>query len=164
MPGHRLLNAEAFIETVADLPRGMVAGVLGLVTNSPFNAMFFLLSLLILRIVCRSQRIAIIVFAVIISAFVCVMSDDGMKVVGAILGVLVALTYSTVLFRFGLLPFMVGFFFDQLTGRIPITLDSSAWYSGASFFGLALILGLTTFGFYASLAGKSHWAHDLHER
>jgi hypothetical protein len=41
----------------------------------------------------------------------------------------------------------------------PITTNFSLWYASATIFALTVIVGLTVYGFYTSLAGQSLF-HD----
>ncbi len=57
------------------------------------------------------------------------------------------------LMRFGLVGFMAGSFTSMLP-FLPITTDPSAWYAGAGFAGLLLILAIAATGFVLSVGGR----------
>ena len=51
------------------------------------------------------------------------------------------------------------FFF--LTLQYPLTTDVSAWYVPATVFSLAIVLGLSVYGFYTSLGGQPVFGESL---
>ena len=64
----------------------------------------------------------------------------------------VLLTVVTV--RFGVLALVVARFTWGILETMPMTLNVSHWSAAASNWTLALLIGLTLFGFYASRAGQ----------
>ena len=56
--------------------------------------------------------------------------------------------------RWGILPYVVATFTSQLLLDLPITRDASAWYFGNMALLLAIVVGLATWAFYTSLAGR----------
>ena len=81
-------------------------------------------------------------------------APDDAKLVGGAHGVLLGVALAVVLFRFGLVTFVIGTFFHQLVKDAPLTLDSSVWYFGASLATMAVILAITAFGLHSALAGR----------
>jgi hypothetical protein len=108
-----------------------------------------------LRVLLRNHRAAIFAFAVLVAAFTYFTGSDDAKIVGAAQGVLIGVVWAAVLFRFGLVAFVVGTYFYQLLTGAPFTLDASAWYSGASLGVATVILGITAFGLHTALAGRA---------
>ena len=56
--------------------------------------------------------------------------------------------------RFGLLAHYSFFFFWGLTFTLAITSDFSSWYAGNTLFSFVVIMGLSIYGFYTSIAGQ----------
>jgi len=156
-PRPRLDDGAAF------LGAGSVLSVLlRLALNAAFNAMFFFLLLLLLRMIFRRTPVAVAVYVVVFAASSYLTATSGEKAAGAALGVVAATVWLTVLLRFGLLAFVVGFLFRQIVRTFPMTLDTSAWYAGTSYFAMAIVLGLTLFGLWTATAGRSATA-DLYD-
>ncbi|MFH1176811.1 MAG: serine/threonine-protein kinase [Acidobacteriota bacterium] len=59
-----------------------------------------------------------------------------------------------VLMRCGILCFWTAGISEFLFLRLPLPLDLSAWYAGASLLGVSLVLGIALFGFHTSLGGR----------
>jgi serine/threonine-protein kinase len=68
-----------------------------------------------------------------------------------------------VLLRFGVLPLVAGAFTHVILLRLPITLDLSVWYAGASVVALGSILALSVWSFRFALGGRRVWQGDLLE-
>ncbi|HEY9405605.1 MAG TPA: serine/threonine-protein kinase [Pyrinomonadaceae bacterium] len=56
--------------------------------------------------------------------------------------------------RFGLLALYSCFLFAALSSGFPITSDFSSWYAGSTLFVFFVVMGLSIYGFYTSLAGQ----------
>ena len=56
--------------------------------------------------------------------------------------------------RFGLLALYSFFLFTFVSSGFPITSDFSSWYAGNTLFAFVVIMGLSLYGFYTSLAGQ----------
>ncbi len=67
---------------------------------------------------------------------------------------LLAAAYVFVAKQFGLLALAVAQFIFLMCEFYPYTTDFSLWYSGATIFALAIIIGTALYGFYTSLAGQ----------
>jgi serine/threonine-protein kinase len=160
---------------------GSVGWILGAFVNSLFYALFLLLVLMLLRLLAGAvyggfrwtvervvppiarrlpektgrldQRLAVVAFAVLVAAFTGFSGGDE-KLLAAAQGVLIGVLWSWVLFRFGLVTFFVGMFFWTLATSFPVTLDASAWWSGASFLPIAVILATTAFGLHCALGAR----------
>jgi hypothetical protein len=137
-------------------PARLLGELLGRIQISAFNAMFFMLSLLILRLLLRNQRVAIVAFAIILFVAVFLTASPEIRTVAALEGLVAALLFSFVLFRYGLLAFFVGFFFNHLLGDYPVTFDGSLWYQGTSMVAPALILAATLYGMRLVTRGARH--------
>ena len=78
-----------------------------------------------------------------------------------VFAVAIAAFAVTVLLRFGLLSTAVMLFFTDLMTRLPVTLDSRAWYLPLSMLTLLVIGALALYGFVAALAGRSAFGGDV---
>ena len=78
-----------------------------------------------------------------------------------IASIMIALTITIVVARFGLLATIAAQVFFFLSMEYPITTDLSAWYVSSTLFAIAIILGLAVYGFYTSLGGQPVFAGRL---
>jgi serine/threonine-protein kinase len=144
---------------------GMIGTLLVSFIDSIFFGMFFLLCIMFLRFLLRGQRAALAAFALVVAGVHLLgsLGEDGRPWLGAAVGLASGVGYAFVLFRFGLVPFIFGFFLRNVTMRFPVTLDGDVWYSSSSIFAIVVVLGLTAYGLHAALAGKSvfrDWLQD----
>jgi hypothetical protein len=116
------------------------------------GALFAALGIVIARLVLRLRWLAVIVTALFLSLVATYdMSAMPMSLVFPLTsGVLLTM----VAMRYGLLSLVVAWFTWGLAGAVPMTLQFSHWRADASNWTLALLIGLTLFGFYASRAGQ----------
>jgi len=171
---HGAPNGSDWFEFPGALPT--VSYVLAGAFNSFFYALFILALIMALRsgslflarllspvpglpVLLRSQWAAIVTFAVLFAALTYFSASDEAKLVGGIQGILLGTVWAIVLFRFGLVTFVIGTFFHSLVKEAPLTLDASVWYFGASVGTIAVILALTAFGLHSALSGRS-WLDD----
>ena len=75
--------------------------------------------------------------------------------------ILVALSITIVVARFGLLATMTAQLFFFLSVTYPLTTDFSAWYASSTVFALVVALGISVYGFYTSLGGRRVFADRL---
>lgn len=131
------------------------------VVMSVFAGFAFLFVLLLLYIILRRQWLAalalfLIALAIELSAFAA--SAPRFYWVASIL---ISLTIVVVVTRLGLLATMAAQLFFFLTLDYPLTTDVSAWYVPATVFSLAIVLGLSVYGFYTSLGGQPLFGERL---
>ena len=129
----------------------------------PFEALSlalgWLLILLLLRIVLRSNKLAIVAAIIVVLPIVTIPGDHLLLDVS--LGVLVAALSVFVLLRFGLFAFVVEMTFANALTRLPITLNPAEWYAGRSLMVLLCLAGLAGYGFHASFAGRQLFGRSL---
>jgi serine/threonine-protein kinase len=116
------------------------------------NVLMYFFVLFVMRMMLRRQWAAVIAF----TAFFTVLQALGNERmwVGVVLGLLYFGTAAVVIVRFGgLLAFVVGAFVSSLLFDVWVTRDTSAWYFGNTVLLVAIVLGLTVWGFYTSSAG-----------
>jgi hypothetical protein len=122
-------------------------------------ALAWLLILLLLRIVFRSDTLAIV--AAVIVVLPSVTPAGGHLLLYGSLRLLVAALSMFVLLRFGLFALVVELSFANALTRLPITLNSSEWYAERSVMVLLCLAGLIGYGFHASLAGRHLFGRSL---
>jgi hypothetical protein len=74
-----------------------------------------------------------------------------------LVGILAFVVFGLLLFvllRFGFLALAVCIFALNLTIIVPLTLDTSVPYAGASYLMIGTIVGLALYGFQTALAGR----------
>ena len=140
--------------------RHLLANFIGQSAGSIFMSLSALLLLVLLVTIFRKQWLAIAVFwtldFLILGLFFA--SGDWIAWIGVAL--IAAITIICVA-RFGLLATISFFIFFHLTFHNPITANISSWYFGNTIFAAVLILGLSIYGFYISLAGQTVFQTEL---
>ena len=73
---------------------------------------------------------------------------------GATVQLMMTALYLFVLTRFGHVASIPAWYVFIVFLTFPMTLNASAWYSGAGFAGLFLVLAITLYGFRTSLGNR----------
>jgi serine/threonine-protein kinase len=136
------------------VPNMLVAQVLNSLT---FPAVLMLLMLL-LTIVTRRERVAMVLLGLCYAAL---FLEGSQMMVDAPLGVIISAATLFVLLRFGMLTLVFTEFFILFFNFYPVTSDFSAWYAGSSAFAALLGAGLILYGFKSSLAGQQIFKGSL---
>ena len=121
-------------------PRVMIGSVASMVPNALFNVLFFLMMLVLLRLLLRRPWLTYLGFFLICDAII--MAGVADLRIGAIAGTLLGLLWLVTLVRGGLLAFAVGFFLWTVVQQAPLTLDFSQMHAAPSFMLLASIVVL----------------------
>jgi hypothetical protein len=109
--------------------------------------------LFLMRLVFRKPWLTNFAF---IAAFMLLASGEARPWwLGTLGGLLFGFVTVFTLTRFGILPFMVAFMFQQIEGGFPLTLDFSRWYAGASLFAMGVAIGIAAFGFVTATRGRA---------
>jgi serine/threonine-protein kinase len=137
------------------VPNLVVAQILNSLT---FPAVFMFLVLL-LTIVTRRERVAVVLFGLIYAALY--LGGSGSLILDAALGLTISATTIFILLRFGMLTLVFTQFFILFFNFYPVTSDFSAWYAGGSAFAAVLGAGLILYGFKSSLAGQQVFKGSL---
>jgi hypothetical protein len=66
-----------------------------------------------------------------------------------------------IVFRFGLVPLVVGAFTVDMLVNVPFTADFSVWYASTTLFALLSVVALAVWGFYHSLGGEPVWKVEM---
>ena len=119
--------------------------------NSIFLSFLVIFLVFVFRLITRSDvaAAATLVAAATLPTFAGV---EGLWILLPFMLVFYSLS-MVILMRFGLLSFVVAQFFNEVLNTAPITLRTSAWYSGAGFATLAVLAAITLYGF-PRLAGQ----------
>ncbi|MEZ4386979.1 MAG: serine/threonine-protein kinase [Candidatus Krumholzibacteriia bacterium] len=133
-------------------PRALAGNLALQVPNSLFNVLFFLMLLVLLRLLLRRRWPAYVVFTLVVSLLLGVqMPHWRLAMVAA---PTLALIWTVVLVRGGLLAFAVAFYLARLLDQVPLTLDFSQSYAATSLVAMALITALLVWGLVAALGGR----------
>jgi hypothetical protein len=132
--------------------RHAISALAGLHTTAVLNMLVGIMALLGLRLLLRKTWIAVILTSGLF--FIMVSPGQGDIRPFIISFLVLAAIHWFVLFRFGLLPILVGATISDLLQNLPLTFDLTAWYAHVTLLTLAVVLGLAGWGFWVSLAGR----------
>ena len=139
------------------VPNLLVAQILNSLT---FPSVFMFLVLL-LTIITRHERVAIVLFGLIYAALY--LGGSSNLFLDATLGLIISAATIFILLRFGMLTLVFTQFFILFFTFYPVTSDFAAWYAGSSAFAALLGAGLILYGFKSSLAGQQIFKGSLVE-
>lgn len=132
--------------------RHLVAVSLYYLPGSIIGALFFLLSLLLIRIVLRKWWFwapAFVLFGMFTYASYDVASLARWLMLAAFMTALLLLFT-----RLGLLAVIASFLAPFMLTSFPITADLDAWYWGSSLYALTVVAAIGVYGFYTSTTGR----------
>jgi serine/threonine-protein kinase len=121
------------------------------VLNSLVFSASIMLLLLLLTILTRRERLAVVLLGLLQCLFA---FGSGHIAIDAAAGVTISAITLFVLLRFGMLALVFMQFFILIFNFYPVTSDFSAWYAGTALFAVVLGLALILYGFKSSLAGQ----------
>jgi hypothetical protein len=132
--------------------RSFVAAVSSMMVEAILAAFILLFLVFLFRLVVRSEWLAAGLLGILLALPVMI-QDEARWIVG-----LVQMTYYLIFLfvsvRFGILAFVFTLFIGNLMIDLPITLDSSAWYSGAGFGALLILGALTGYAVHTAFGGR----------
>ncbi len=135
---------------------------LGLIVYFAIDTLNFALAmlgtLLLLRVIVRIEWLSVGLWVLCVAML---NLADGAMPWEPVFAIAIAAFAVTVLLRLGLLPTAVMLFFTDLMTRLPMTLDTRAWYLPLSMLTLFVVAALAFYGFVAALAGRSAFGGDL---
>ncbi len=129
-------------------PRHGFAFFLDALCQATYEALFFLLIVVLLRIVLRRSVLAGLAAVVLTAPFV-VPQGSNPFVSGVFLGLGVVTLAVWMLMRFGLVTVTAAVFVAMILIRFPLTLNMRAWYGDMSLFAFLVVVGLALSGFTA---------------
>jgi serine/threonine-protein kinase len=121
----------------------------------------WLFLLLLMRVLFRRQWIAIL--AIMLFAVGTAVPSFVNPLISGVFMLAAFSVFLFVLLRFGLLAPVFWAMYMWIARFVALTLDSSAWYAGRSWFTLLLFSALACYGFWISLAGRPILNADLME-
>jgi len=123
------------------------------------SSLFFVLILVILRLVLRRTWLAVAAaFVVAAGAYWPAYSSPAVYLIAMSLNVAI---FVFVLFRYGFLSVVVASAVSALLTGIPMTYQVSSWIFGGTVVVLALVLGLAIYGLRIALAGRPLFPDEL---
>ena len=143
------------VNALTSLPQ-LAANIFDVVIGGLFSAMFVILGYVLLRLILRRTPLAIAAL-MIVMGFVQAQRvlDSGAPVwIAAVYELLLISTIAFIVVRFGLLVTAVSAGVANILAATPLTSSLTHWTATTSNLALAVVLGLTVFGFYASRAGQ----------
>jgi serine/threonine-protein kinase len=137
-------------------PASLLSILFDAFVNGIFIAMFAVLGYVLLRLALRRTSLAVAAALVLLSLVQAqaVLTSGAPMWMAAIYQLSFIAIITTVVVRYGLLVSAVAFAVGSVLERIPLTLSLSHWTAATSNVTIAIALGLTFFGFYASRAGQ----------
>jgi protein kinase-like protein len=134
----------------------LVSRLFDIAAGGVFTAMFAALGFVLLRLIFK-QRSATIVAAIVMLALVqaqTVLSSGTAVWIGAVFQACAIGLALIVVVRYGLLAAAIMFAVGNIMDGVPLTSALSHWTATTSNMALAVVFGLTLFGFFASRAGQ----------
>jgi hypothetical protein len=126
------------------------------------NSLFFFFLLFLLRGALRNQLLAATAWVLLFVGLNMLGNPDHLVMAGVI-ELLIFSVQAVLVLRWGVLTLVTGHFAGQALLKVPPTFHTSWWFFGNSMFMLAVIIGLTTWALYTSMAGRRLWRADLFE-
>jgi hypothetical protein len=115
------------------------------------NGLILAMLFVVFRVLFRSERIACVLWVLIISTLIFIAS--GTPIILLPVAVVVGVLLLVVLLRVGVLCIAAAAALNGLW-IYPVTLNTSAWYSGLGYTAMILFAAVTIYGFYTSLGGR----------
>jgi serine/threonine-protein kinase len=131
--------------------RHLIYAIVRQVRDSVMVALAVPLCLLLLRVILRRQVLAVIALGLLLIGLGVRGENLAVDLVG---GVLFTVLFLGLLLRFGLLAVAGALYVNNVVDFVPMTLDPSLWWAGRSFLVFGVLLALSAYAFYTSLAGK----------
>jgi hypothetical protein len=114
--------------------------------------------LLLLRVIVRNERLSVALWVLTVSTL---NLGYGAMPWDPVFAIALSAFAVAILLRFGLVSTTVMLLFTDLMTRLPVTLDTRAWYLPLSVFTLLLVGALGAYGFIVALAGRSPFGADV---
>jgi hypothetical protein len=133
--------------------RHMLSDFLRFQATAVFLAFGLLFTFVILRLILKSEWIAVGVTALVASYLWHPEVSALYPYLGFSITFLRMAGLVLVLRRLGVLAVVVAMFFDALLNTFPITVDLSTWYAESSIFAMVVVVGLGTYGLHTALGG-----------
>ena len=82
------------------------------------------------------------------------MVDESKIPIDGVTGLVIGSVFVFMRVRFGLVTFAAAAFTGSMRSTCPLTLDLSTWYASAAVVCAGVVVAITLYAFYTSLAGR----------
>ncbi len=151
-------NAQTMLVAILS-PRLTLASLLAIFPSALIQLLVTFFLLFVARLLLRREWLAAVAFVGLYTGVQVLGSTT--PVIDLVLSLMVSATIYVAMTRFGFVTYVTGLYVFTLVVLMPITIDFSAWYSGASALVLLTIAGLAAYGMHAGLAGRNIIEDDL---
>jgi hypothetical protein len=134
-------------------PRHTVATLMSIMPNAFVQLFVTFLLLFVARLLLRKEWLAAIAFLSLYTLLQ--IAGSSTPLLDAALGLGVSITIYIAMTRFGFVTFVTALYVFTLMVVMPVTIDFSVWYAGASALVMAAVIGIAGYGMHAALAGRS---------
>ncbi len=141
--------------------RQAVAAVAGVHTDSLLFIFVGVMMFLVLRLLLRRAWITVVVFSALL--LVAFNPGTGHPAPFLISSLIMIPLFWFVLFRFGLLPVILGYTIADLLRLLPLTFELTAWYGHVTLLTLFVTVGVAVWGFRVALAGRPLFRDEILE-
>jgi len=141
------------------VPRALVGNLAIEVPNSFFNALFFLMLLVLMRLLVRRRWPAYLLFLLVAAGIIAGGAGDWR--VALVFGPALAAIWLVIMVRGGVLAFAVGFFLWRIADGFPLTFDFTQMYAATSLALMAAIVVVLAAALGIALGGRSLLADDV---
>jgi serine/threonine protein kinase len=131
-----------------------VGAILRMIPNNLQNGLFVAVAFGVGRAVSKRVWGGAVLAGGLLAIFVLGESGGGRMIITLIFVAGFVIPLVATLLHFGLLSVVIAFLVYQAINNSPMTLDLSAPHAAGAVWAVLLVIGLTTFGFYASRAGQ----------
>jgi hypothetical protein len=138
-----------------------IAAMLSEIQGSIRTALMFFLMLFILRVVLRSQWLAGVVFAGVMTSTIFFQSRPSIAIPQTIEGFFLFGMIAICATRFGLVTLIVSFFVLDTLDQLQVTTNTSAWYFGVGMTVPAAVIALAVWAFRISIGSQKLISDDL---
>ena len=139
----------------------MLSIMLDVFVSGLFVAMISVLGFVLLRLIFRRTSFAVAAFLVLLMGVQAqqIVTSAGPAWIAVLVQLIVIATVATAIVRYGLLVCAIASAVGNILEDVPVTMSLSHWTATTSNVALAVVIGLTLFGFYASRAGQPLLGH-----
>jgi len=133
-----------------------------IMVDSPFNAgassLLMVLMILVAQVLLRRRWVGVLAWGVLFGALQASVIGNSLPLLAVIAGTYVAM--GVFMLRFGVVAAVAALYPPAIISRVPMTLDSAAWYFPMSLAALAAIIALAFLAMRVALAGRPIWEEN----
>ncbi len=136
----------------------VIARILNHVFNAVLNALFAVFGMVLLKIILKRERVAVVVAIALTMGLAArgIFDTSGAAAIALnlIAATIVITTIVMTIYKLGLVAILVLLFVNFVMSSAIVTLDVSKWFFGDSVLVLAIPIALAFYGFYISRGGE----------